>query len=469
VDLLLNWLMQGALVAIAAAAGLRVIPASRARARCGFLWAAYLVILALPAVPLVLAASTVETAVVDRGPVPPAPLIPLPVHWWTSSAVTLGLWMIWSAIQAARLGASALAVRDVRRQSRPCPSDVLARLPYWSQVQSNGRLVPVVLTDRVRTAAVLGCGAPMVALTPRLIPQLSATDLDRVLVHEWAHVQRRDDIAQLVQRFIRVLAGWHPAIWWLDRRLDFEREAACDDLVVRVTGSAKGYATCLATLASMPKPRVRPLVALAAVGPSRLRRRVVRILAAPVHTTDRSSGMATAAAGGSVLACAMVAASLPVAAFAVPIATEPTRPVPAATSLVNTEAPETSRSPERTTGRSRSTRPVARQAGALLLGSPAMPPPMPSSPPPSPSDPSLDARILTPALTGSTPVSFEPPIDSSTTSTSVASQTPAGVKPRQAWDHAADAGVAIGRASQGAGVATAGFFSRLAKKIAGSF
>ena len=85
----------------------------------------------------------------------------------------------------------------------------------------------------------LGFGSPIIALAPRLLTELSAPDLDRVLVHEWAHVQRRDDLAQLVQHIVRAIAGWHPAVWWLERRLDFEREAACDEVAVDVTGSRK--------------------------------------------------------------------------------------------------------------------------------------------------------------------------------------------------------------------------------------
>jgi hypothetical protein len=37
------------------------------------------------------------------------------------------------------------------------------------------------------------------------------------------------------------------------------------------------------------------------------------------------------------------------------------------------------------------------------------------------------------------------------------------------WSAAADAGVSVGRVSEKAAVATAGFFTRLGKKIAGSF
>jgi hypothetical protein len=56
-------------------------------------------------------------------------------------------------------------------------------------------------------------------------------------------------------------------------------------------------------------------------------------------------------------------------------------------------------------------------------------------------------------------------------SSSAGAETPgaAEVTARTPWSAAADAGVAVGRGSRSAGVATAGFFSRVGKKIAGSF
>ena len=48
-------------------------------------------------------------------------------------------------------------------------------------------------------------------------------------------------------------------------------------------------------------------------------------------------------------------------------------------------------------------------------------------------------------------------------------QASSEASPRTAWNAAADAGVNVGRGSQKAAVATAGFFSRLGKSIARSF
>ena len=47
----LNWLTQGVIVAVLAAAALRLIPQSRAQARYGILWTSYLLVLVLPAMP----------------------------------------------------------------------------------------------------------------------------------------------------------------------------------------------------------------------------------------------------------------------------------------------------------------------------------------------------------------------------------------------------------------------------------
>ncbi len=305
-DVLLNWLMQGVVVAIATAAGLRIIPSPRAQARYGFVWVAYLLVMVLPIVPIAVAALAIEVPPVDLAPVS-AGAVDVPVAWWRTSAVPLWLWIAWSGFQVAQFTVGAVAVRRARRQSQECPRDVLSRLPHWSHLTTTGRPTRVILSDRVRFAAVLGCGSPIIALAPGLLAQLSADDLDRVLVHEWAHVQRRDDLAQLLQQLVRAVVGWHPAAWWLERQLEFEREVACDEIAVGVTRSAKSYAACLVTLAALPQRPARSLPGLAAISTPQLRRRVVRILSARWNASTRGwrVGAACGAIGLAALALAV--------------------------------------------------------------------------------------------------------------------------------------------------------------------
>jgi len=110
------------------------------------------------------------------------------------------------------------------------------RMHRWTEMRTKGRPVQMVISDRVRSAAVLIGAPPTIALAPALLKHLDDDHLDCVAIHEWAHVQRRDDIGLLVQMLVQVVAGWHPAVWWLDRQLSIEREVACDEIAIGVTG-----------------------------------------------------------------------------------------------------------------------------------------------------------------------------------------------------------------------------------------
>jgi bla regulator protein blaR1 len=482
VHVLLNWLVQGVVVAMAAAAGLRLMPQSPARVRYVFTWAAYLLVLALPALPLV-SIRSVDVPAVAIAPIQADPLLTVPAAWWTSPAVVMGLLILWSGIHVVQLVVSALAVRRVKRHARPCPRDVLARLPHWSHVSASGRPTRVALSNDVRFAAVLGCGSPVVALAPGLLEQLGAADLDRVLVHEWAHVQRRDDVAQLVQRIVRAIVGWHPAAWWLERQLDFEREAACDEVAVAVTGSTKQYAACLATLAALPRTPVRSLPALAVVSPGGLRRRFVRILALP------SVGAARPRRAVAVCAALTLAAVSLTVAHVRALAPAPARTIfpTAARPIFQEEAAigvsTTSASDARPASHARSIAPAlalpsrrwpsadvhARPAGAGIRTAEIgridkqSTSPMPPAP--------LASKVWPVGAPISIPFGAPKKAEVRLESASLIGETPRRTDETAPapWSMAADAGIAVGRASQNAGVATAGFFSRLGKKIARSF
>ena len=486
-DLILNWLWQGGLVAAAAALVLRVNPRWRAPIRYRFLWAACVVVLALPAMPSILATVAPMPSLAEADATPAAgPAIALPIAWWTSLELVIAFWIVWATVYAARLAAAATAIRRARRQCRECPAEVEERLPHWIGVRASGRRTRLVLSTDIRTAAVLGCGSPVIAIAPVLLTNLSDADLDRVVIHEWAHVQRRDDVTQLVQRLVRVVAGWHPAVWWLGRQLDLEREVACDEMAVAATGSARAYAACLTTLAALRLPPLRSLPAPAVVSSRGLRQRIVRILAAhPVATTSTGCVLGVAA-GVALSALALVVGNVRVVQPATrSIVVADTGEAAAAPTLATTPPTTVSRMVQ-SSGSSSEARRRGRPAGATMrianrgndsqqaeylaasMVSPAASAdgasPLPVVAPPVGTPTSSVIGTLMPVQIPFTPVDHD-------RSSSAADETPgaAEVTARTPWSAAADAGVAIGRGSQSAGVATAGFFSRVGKKIAGSF
>lgn len=466
-DAVLNWLWQGAVVAIVATGTLRVLDRTRAGVRCLVCWAALIAAVLLPLASFVLATSSPDAPTIYAA----APLITVPVAWWTSSALLAGAWAIWTAIHAVRLVGAIVVVRRARARCRPFPPAVDSSLQHWRRLRHAGRATRLVLSDRVSAAAVFGCGTPVIAVAPTLVASLGAAELDRVVIHEWAHVQRRDDLVNLLQLAGRVLAGWHPAVWWTNRRLQVEREVACDETTVGITGSAKSYARCLLELVDLSAAARAPLPATGVLTGGGLRHRVHRIVSGrALMSTLHSRGLAMAgvavllALATTIVGFELFAAVAPRARAATPGLSRPR------------ELPTTSA-----------------DAGRILEPRPA--PPMAS---PATTRAGADVRRRREARaaaveTGET-ASRQPPLatlaDTSATLSppedrDAAASPPPGDEPQQAttaqpdtepqagssppWAGAADAGVAIGDRSKAAGLATAGAFSRFARRIADSF
>ena len=481
-DSVLNWLWQGGVVALAAAALLRVIPRSQTLARYCAAWTASIVVLALPAAPFLLAvASPIQAA--DYRLAAPGPVVSMPGTWWTSTSLAIGFWILWALVHTGRLAAAGLALRRARRECGEFPESFEARLHYWSRLKATGRRTRLVLSTRVRSAAVLGCGSPLIAIAPALLEHLAEEDLDRIVIHEWAHVQRRDDIAQYLQLVVRVIAGWHPAVWWLQRQLELEREVACDETVVCVTGSAKGYAACLTTLAGL-SGAVRPLPALAAVSASGLHRRIVRILALRQGRSTSSWRAIAIGAAAALATLALAVGNVHVVTLAVPVlslrATTQLAPIETtiaqdAGTVSGSEPRSISFSRPATARQSRSSVEIATPANGTApvvqaKATPELSAVVMSEVPSQSLQWSLD-RPVSPSVEVFRPVdaSVTPVIEPVAPAMSGNSRQAADATVPTPWSAAANAGVAVARGSQNAGLATAGFFTRVGKRIAGSF
>jgi hypothetical protein len=109
--------------------------------------------------------------------------------------------------------------------------------------------------------------------------ELSADELNHIVLHELAHLQRWDDWTNLAQQIVKALLFFHPAAWWIEKRAALEREIACDDAVLAETSRPRAYAECLAHLAE--KSFVHRSLAMAQAALGRVRQmstRVARIL-----------------------------------------------------------------------------------------------------------------------------------------------------------------------------------------------
>jgi beta-lactamase regulating signal transducer with metallopeptidase domain len=471
---LLNWLWQGCVVGLALFAMLGLLDRARAKVRYLLCWAAQLLVLALPLVALI---RSEGGSAVPLPRVPVAAVVSVPDAWWTSGALIAAAWLAWACLGGLRFVRAMVALRRARAQSRPFPRQVESVLAHWGQVRGRGRRPRLVVSEAVSAAAVLGCGAPMIAVAPALVTRLEVDELDRVVIHEWAHVQRRDDHLNLLQIAVRLVAGWHPAVWWIDRRLQAEREIACDEATVVITGAPKTYAACLVKLAEL-KSAAPALAAPAVLAASGLRARVTRIVSRNTFLAPRlSMGFAVAVVAALAVVSVAVAQTRLIEPAEVVVPSEPIRTaavrvdraavVQAPAGVARQEpAPPAERKPVPVRDGAPSARvdvvPVSPTVHhAVLHAAPAPPRAVDSPAPPEAVEVAVEVRADGPAVAE--------PLLAPAAPAPVQSNEVTDGRVRTPWAQAADGGTAIGKASKEAGLATAGVFTRIARRVAGSF
>jgi hypothetical protein len=92
---------------------------------------------------------------------------------------------------------------------------------------------------------VIGIFRSRIVVPEGLFSALDEKEMESVLLHELVHVKRHDNLLRLFQTGVVAIFWFHPLVWWLDRRLRWESESACDEAVLGLTGANRVYATGL--------------------------------------------------------------------------------------------------------------------------------------------------------------------------------------------------------------------------------
>ena len=309
------WLVARGTLLLAAAALAAALMRRRSAAARHLVWGLAMVsLLALPALSLVL--PHWELAFVSVDAIHPALLVPgaraaalAALPWGT---MALSLWAAGALIALVRLVVAQAAVRALARRATPITGG-----EWRERMESAARELGV--TRRVRLLRASGGAMPMTwgvlrpaVLLPAEADGWTAERQRVVLLHELAHVARRDCLWQLVASLGCALYWFHPGAWWAAHRMREEREQACDDRVLAAGTRASDYAGHLLAVARAFRPA--RLTAAAAVGMaarSQLEDRVVAVLDGARARDSVSARVALACAAAGALALLPLAAAAP--------------------------------------------------------------------------------------------------------------------------------------------------------------
>jgi beta-lactamase regulating signal transducer with metallopeptidase domain len=152
---------------------------------------------------------------------------PLVLFWLTGAAIALGLWLpklrtSWSSSESAE---------DFEQRA-------FVRLKQLVGVRQR---VQLRFCGAVAEPLLAGFLNPVVMIPSGLVRQLSPAELDSVILHELSHAKRRDNWAAALAHAITCVFWFYPLLWWMEKRLQRERELACDEMVIRCGTAVDDY------------------------------------------------------------------------------------------------------------------------------------------------------------------------------------------------------------------------------------
>ncbi|GHG75682.1 M56 family metallopeptidase [Comamonas sp. JC664] len=324
---LLGFVWQGAVVALAVAGLLALMPQRAARLRYATACLGLVVMVLLPVVTFLTAlaeatrdatAGTFE-ALAHAGmlTVVATDSVVLPDVPWTEA---LRPWLLpaWCCgvllLSARTVVAWGVTQRMTRRDTHAPPAPWQEALTRALSRVRLARPVRLLASARVDVPMVIGLWRPLILVPAGAIVGLTPAQLEAVLAHELAHIRRHDYLVNLLQSFVETLLFYHPAVWWLSHRIREEREHCADDLAVQCCGDVVLYARALALIEEQ-RFGATPHPALG-VGGGALLARVRRLLSAAEPRSPRRPWRLASGLGSAGLAVALATSQVPETAHA---------------------------------------------------------------------------------------------------------------------------------------------------------
>jgi len=221
----------------------------------------------------------------------------------------VALWLAGVALLSSRLLVSWIrARRMVRVGAQPAPDDLqLVAIRLANALGLRGA-VRLLQSATVEVPSVLGTLRPIVLVPASALTGMTPEQIEMVLAHELAHIRRHDFVVNLLQAVVETLMFYHPAVWWMSRRVRIERENCCDDLAVAVCGNPLQYARALTRLEEL---RASALPVVVAANGGSLLERIRRIAAGTDEGTAANARWAAALVMLGILAVGIAVPSLP--------------------------------------------------------------------------------------------------------------------------------------------------------------
>ena len=154
--------------------------------------------------------------------------------------------------------------------------------------------VGLKISRKIATPLTVGVFKPMILIPLAAINALTPTQMEAIILHELAHIKRKDYLINLLLLTIDVFMFFNPFSKMIKEQIFFERELCCDDIVLQHQFNNNDYAKALVSIASLQLQKPNAAFALYAVSEKKvLLKRVQRILGLKCELKNKSNKIST--------------------------------------------------------------------------------------------------------------------------------------------------------------------------------
>ena len=107
------------------------------------------------------------------------------------------------------------------------------------------KAVQLLESEVIKVPAVFGHLKPVIFVPFGILTGLPPEQVEAILLHELAHIRRRDYLFNLVQNIAETIFFFNPALLWMSSVIREEREHCCDDIAIEQTNDKRQFVESL--------------------------------------------------------------------------------------------------------------------------------------------------------------------------------------------------------------------------------
>ena len=160
-------------------------------------------------------------------------------------------WLCGIVLMMMRMSVSWYGCKRLQWSSSSLSKSLARRFDLLKSRMKAPSAVAIRSAKNLNQAVAVGLIKPMVLIPASWLSEIPLKSLEAIVAHELAHIRRFDLWVNMLQRIVESLFFYHPAVWWISRRIRVEREMCCDKIASEAINDPVTYAKTLSQIATI--------------------------------------------------------------------------------------------------------------------------------------------------------------------------------------------------------------------------